>query len=133
MVLRRTLVLTSRQDQLALKIVLPERLSCIAVDPRGIYCAGGTAQGRVYLWEASRPTSFPERNTLDIRPPPAVDSVRDHVRSMGRTLPTGTVLRFTQDGGALLSGSEDSGVNVWAVSKCVCILLRMKHYLFVLV
>lgn len=40
------------QDQLALKIVLPEKLSCIAVDPHGDYCAGGTSQGRIYLWEA---------------------------------------------------------------------------------
>lgn len=41
------------QDQIALKIVLPEKLSCIAVDPRGDFCAGGTGQGRIYLWEAS--------------------------------------------------------------------------------
>lgn len=41
------------QDQLAMKIVLPEKLMCVAVDPHGMYCAGGTAQGRVYLWEAS--------------------------------------------------------------------------------
>lgn len=43
-----------RQDQLALKIVLPEKLTCIAVDLRGDYCVGGTAQGRIYLWEASK-------------------------------------------------------------------------------
>jgi pre-rRNA-processing protein IPI3 len=36
-----------------MKIVLPEKLSCIAVDSRGEFCAGGTAQGRIYLWEAS--------------------------------------------------------------------------------
>lgn len=28
------------------------------------------------------------------------------------------VLRFTQDGAALLSGSEDSGVSVWSVVRC---------------
>ena len=44
-----------------------------------------------------------------------------------------TVLRFTQDGGALLSGSEDSGVNVWAVSKYVCILFSIEHYVLILV
>jgi hypothetical protein len=33
------------------KIVLPEKLSCIAVDHRGDFCAGGTANGRLYLWE----------------------------------------------------------------------------------
>jgi hypothetical protein len=39
------------QDQIALKIVLPEKLTCLAVDKRGEFCAGGTAQGRIYLWE----------------------------------------------------------------------------------
>lgn len=29
------------------------------------------------------------------------------------------VLRFTQDGEALVSGSEDSGVSVWSVVRCV--------------
>lgn len=32
-------------------MVLSEKLSCIAVDPQGAYCAGGTSQGRIYLWE----------------------------------------------------------------------------------
>jgi pre-rRNA-processing protein IPI3 len=41
------------QNQVMLKIVLPEKLSCIAVDRRGDFCVGGTAQGRIYLWEAS--------------------------------------------------------------------------------
>jgi hypothetical protein len=39
------------KDQVSLKIILPERLSCIAVDRRGQFCAAGTAQGRIYLWE----------------------------------------------------------------------------------
>ncbi len=30
-----------------------------------------------------------------------------------------TVLRFTHDGAALLSGSEDSGVSVWSVSRSI--------------
>ena len=39
------------QDQMSLKIVLPEKLTCIALDHRGDFCAGGTAAGRIYLWE----------------------------------------------------------------------------------
>ena len=74
------------QDQLALKIVLPEKLSAIAVDPRGKYCAGATAQGRIFLWEARTfvkecspyvLTSF--RNI--------VDRFRDNVQLVGCTLP----------------------------------------------
>lgn len=41
------------QDQISLKMVLPEKLTCIAMDPRGTHCAGGTAQGRIYFWEVS--------------------------------------------------------------------------------
>lgn len=47
------------KDQLAQKVILPEKLSCIALDHRGLYCAGGTAQGRVYLWEARMSRRMP--------------------------------------------------------------------------
>lgn len=51
------------QDQIALKIVLPEKLCCITVDRRGYFCAGGTAQGRIYLWEARHAlSSFLDHN-----------------------------------------------------------------------
>ena len=45
------------KDQVSFKVVLPERLSCIAVDRRGQFCAAGTAQGRIYLWEV-RPRPY---------------------------------------------------------------------------
>ncbi|KAI4529027.1 WD40 repeat-like protein [Schizophyllum commune Loenen D] len=87
-----------QKDQLAMKIVLPEKLTCIALDPRGHYCAGGTAQGRIYLWEVSSGILY---NAWD-----------GHYRQV-------TVLRFTRDGAALISGSDDSGVSVWSVSRLV--------------
>ena len=34
-----------------------------------------------------------------------------------------TVLRFTQDGEALLSGSDDSGITVWSVFRFVFSLI----------
>ncbi|KAJ7281918.1 WD40 repeat-like protein [Mycena rebaudengoi] len=85
-----------QKDQVSLKIVLPEKLSCIAIDPSGDFCAGGTSQGRIYLWEVSSGILF---NSWDA-----------HYRQV-------TVLKFTHDGVALLSGSEDSGVSVWSVSR----------------
>ena len=51
--IHRCLVLHCIKDQVSLKVVLPERLSCLAVDRRGQFCAGGTPQGRIYLWEVS--------------------------------------------------------------------------------
>ncbi|KAI0821545.1 WD40-repeat-containing domain protein [Irpex lacteus] len=87
-----------QKDQLALKIILPEKVSCIATDPRGTYCAAGTSQGRIYLWEAPSGIMY---NAWDA-----------HYRKIN-------VLRFTQDGAALVSGSEDSGVSVWSVVRLV--------------
>ncbi|OCH85507.1 WD40 repeat-like protein [Obba rivulosa] len=85
-----------QKDQLALKIVLPEKLSAIAVDPRGNYCAGGTSQGRIYIWEIPSGIMY---NAWDA-----------HYRQI-------SVLRFSHDGAALIAGSEDSGVSVWSVSR----------------
>ncbi|KAK0238850.1 WD40 repeat-like protein [Armillaria nabsnona] len=85
-----------QKDQISLKMVLPEKLSCIAVDHRGEFAAGGTSNGRIYLWEVSSGVLF---NSWDA-----------HYREV-------TVLRFTQDGAALISGSQDSGVSVWSVSR----------------
>ncbi|KAG7443607.1 WD40 repeat-like protein [Guyanagaster necrorhizus] len=87
-----------QKDQISLKMVLPEKLSCVAVDRRGEYAAGGTSNGRIYLWEVSSGVLF---NSWDA-----------HYRDI-------TVLRFTQDGVALISGSQDSGVSVWSVSRLV--------------
>jgi len=36
-----------------LKMVLPEKLSALALDPNARYCAGGTHTGRIFLWEVS--------------------------------------------------------------------------------
>ncbi|EJD07635.1 pre-rRNA-processing protein IPI3 [Fomitiporia mediterranea MF3/22] len=95
-----------QKDQIALKMVLPEKLSCIAIDKAGDYCAGGTAQGRIYLWEASQ---FPVRIASGI----LVNVWDAHYRKV-------TVLRFTRDCAALISGSEDSGISVWSISSLLC-------------
>ncbi|KAF8518999.1 WD40 repeat-like protein [Hysterangium stoloniferum] len=87
-------VFSFQKDQLMSKIVLPEKLTCIAIDPSGIYCAGGTANGRLYLWEARILFS----------------SFEPHYRRV-------SVLRFTQDGAALVSASDDSNVSVWSMSR----------------
>ncbi|KAF9005985.1 WD40-repeat-containing domain protein [Cyathus striatus] len=91
-------VYTFQKDQIHLKIVLPEKLTCTAVDDNGDYCAGGTAQGRIYLWEIASGILY---NVWDA-----------HYRQVN-------VLRFTRDGAALVSGSDDSGVSVWSVARLV--------------
>ncbi|KDQ61569.1 hypothetical protein JAAARDRAFT_31026 [Jaapia argillacea MUCL 33604] len=85
-----------QKDQLALKIVLPEKLTCIALDPSGDFCAGGSAQGRIYLWEIASGILY--------------NAWHAHYRQVN-------VLRFTQDGAALVSGSEDSAVSIWEMAR----------------
>ncbi|EAU90595.2 pre-rRNA-processing protein IPI3 [Coprinopsis cinerea okayama7 len=87
-----------QKDQLALKIILPEKPSCLTLDKTGNFCAAGTAQGRIYLWETASGILF---NCWDA-----------HYRQVN-------VLRFTVDGAALLSGGDDSAVSVWSVSRLV--------------
>ncbi|KAJ8094611.1 Pre-rRNA-processing protein ipi3 [Marasmius tenuissimus] len=87
-----------QKDQISLKIVLPEKLSCIALDPKGDFCAAGTSQGRIYLWEVSSGILY---NSWDA-----------HYRQVN-------VLRFTRDGNALISGSDDSSISVWSVSRLI--------------
>ncbi|KAH9169914.1 WD40 repeat-like protein [Lactarius sanguifluus] len=89
-------IYTFQKDQISQKFVLPERLSCVTVDRRGQFCAAGTPQGRIYLWEIASGIMY--------------NSWEAHYRQV-------TVLRFTPDGEALLSGSEDSGISVWSVFR----------------
>ncbi|KAI8985548.1 WD40 repeat-like protein [Trametes punicea] len=89
-------VYSFQKDQLFLKIVLPEKLTAVAVDPNGRYCAGATAQGRIFLWEIASGIMY---NSWDA-----------HYRQIN-------VLRFTRDAAALLAGSEDSGVSVWSIPR----------------
>ncbi|KAI6001068.1 WD40-repeat-containing domain protein [Pisolithus orientalis] len=87
-----------QRDQIALKIILPEKLSCLALDQSANYCAGGTSHGRIYLWEVASGILY---NAWDA-----------HYRQVN-------VLKFTADGIMLISGSEDSGVSVWSIPKLV--------------
>ncbi|KAG8987017.1 Pre-rRNA-processing protein ipi3 [Tulasnella sp. JGI-2019a] len=93
-----------QKEQLHMRIVLPEKLSCMASDIFGRYFAGGTSTGRIYLWEIASGILF--------------NSFEAHYRQTN-------VLRFTTDGAALISGSEDSGVSVWAMSH---LLDNDKHH-----
>ncbi|KAG9312910.1 WD40-repeat-containing domain protein [Chiua virens] len=95
-----------QKDQIALKVVLPEKLTCLALDQKARYCAGGTAHGRIYLWEVASGILY---NSWDA-----------HYRQVN-------VIKFTYDGTILISASEDSGVSVWSVSKLVDDDLQNDH------
>ncbi|KAH7106050.1 WD40 repeat-like protein [Auriculariales sp. MPI-PUGE-AT-0066] len=85
-----------QKEQMLYKMVLPEKLSALAVDPAGTYCAGGTHTGRLFLWEIASGLLL---NAFDA-----------HYRQV-------TALCFSPDAAILCSGSEDSGISVWSMSR----------------
>ncbi|CAG8455492.1 7424_t:CDS:2 [Cetraspora pellucida] len=80
-----------QKDQPYLKIICPEKLTSVAISNQGAYCACGTDNGKIYIWELS--TGILCR---------VYDA---HYKKI-------SVLKFTNDDTALISGSEDAGVNV---------------------
>ncbi|KDE04211.1 hypothetical protein MVLG_05370 [Microbotryum lychnidis-dioicae p1A1 Lamole] len=82
--------------QVVQRLIPPMRLTTIAVAHSGLYLAGGTLDGRIFLWETSSGSLL---LTIDA-----------HYRAI-------SVLEFSSDNAALVSGSEDSGVSVWAMGR----------------
>ncbi|KAG0323249.1 Pre-rRNA-processing protein ipi3 [Dissophora globulifera] len=85
-----------QKDQVFLKFPLPDKIVCLATSNRGKYCAGGTENGRIHIWEIA--TGILHR-TFDA-----------HYKKI-------TVLRFSSDDTVMFSGSEDAVVHVWMVNS----------------
>jgi pre-rRNA-processing protein IPI3 len=73
-------------------------MSTLSLSHSGLYLAGGTADGRIFFWEISSGTLL---LTIDA-----------HYRSI-------SVLEFSHDDAALITGAEDAGVSVWNVGRYV--------------
>ncbi|GAA5907699.1 hypothetical protein JCM6882_008951 [Rhodosporidiobolus microsporus] len=78
------------------RLIPPVRLSTMATSKDGAYMAGGTPDGRLFLWEISS-------GSLLI-------TVDAHYRAV-------SALAFSDDGAALVSGSEDATVSVWSIGR----------------
>lgn len=88
-------VFSWQRDHPLQRIILPSKLSCIACSPNGELVAGGSYDGRIFLWQIA---------TGDL-----VASFDAHYRSV-------TVLKWTSDGAALVTGSEDARILVWSLA-----------------
>ncbi|GAC73539.1 WD40 repeat protein [Moesziomyces antarcticus T-34] len=88
-------VFSWQRDHPLQRIILPQKLACIAASPNGELVAGGSFDGRIFLWQIA---------TGDL-----LASFDAHYRSV-------TVLKWTQDGAALVTGSEDSRILVWSLA-----------------
>ncbi|KAG9057857.1 Pre-rRNA-processing protein ipi3 [Serendipita sp. 407] len=91
-------VYSFQKNQPLHNFVLPEKVSCLDVDPNGIWCAAGTASGRVYFWEVGSGALF--------------KSFAAHYRAV-------TALRFHSNGETFITGSEDSSISIWSISRIV--------------
>ncbi|KAJ9100980.1 hypothetical protein QFC19_005376 [Naganishia cerealis] len=87
-----------QKDQLQTRIHLPEKLSCFITSPNGVWAAGGSPTGHVYLWE--------------IASGHLLASFDAHYRSI-------TAISFTPCSTLLLMASEDSSTSTWSVSRLV--------------
>lgn len=84
-----------QRDHPLQRIILPSKLSCIACSPNGELIAGGSFEGRIFLWQVA---------TGDL-----VASFDAHYRPV-------SVLKWTSDGAALVSGGEDARIMVWSLT-----------------
>ncbi|GAA5973581.1 hypothetical protein JCM11641_007133 [Rhodosporidiobolus odoratus] len=78
------------------RLIPPVRMSTMTVSKDGAYMAGGTPDGRIFLWEVASGS--------------LLVTVDAHYRSV-------SVLEFSDDAAALVSGSEDATVSVWSVGR----------------
>ncbi|KAM0746876.1 WD40 repeat-like protein [Meredithblackwellia eburnea MCA 4105] len=89
-------VWTFQKEQISQKLIPPVRLTTLSVSPAGRYVAGGTLDGRVFLWELASGT--------------LIVTIDAHYRPI-------SVLTFSQDDAALISAGEDAGVSVWSMGS----------------
>lgn len=66
------------QDQLQTRIHLPEKLSCFNTSPDGVWAAGGSPTGHIYLWEVSLIPLYLSKGGTDAA------SLRSHLETCSR-------------------------------------------------
>ncbi|KJE97530.1 hypothetical protein CAOG_07371 [Capsaspora owczarzaki ATCC 30864] len=84
-----------QKDQVHVKSTLAEKVPVIATSPDGLYIVGGSAQGRLFVWEIATGS--------------LLKMTEAHYKPI-------TVIRFTDDGSHVVVGAEDALVTVWRFS-----------------
>eukprot|EP00039_Didymoeca_costata_P033523 m.42772 g.42772 ORF g.42772 m.42772 type:complete len:472 (-) comp9910_c0_seq1:201-1616(-) len=86
-----------RTEGLYRKITLGQAASALACSPDGVFCAAGSNNGRLNVWEISSGHLFCQ-----------VESA--HYRGIN-------VIKFSDDGSYLVTGGDDAVVHVWATNE----------------
>ncbi|CAK9786838.1 WD40 repeat-like protein [Cutaneotrichosporon oleaginosum] len=87
-----------QKDQQHLKCHLPERLSCLSISPNGVWVAGGSPNGQVYLWEIASGL--------------LLASWSAHYRAV-------TSVHYSSDSAYLVTASADGSVHIFLVSQLI--------------
>ena len=88
------------KEHVAQKMILPEKINVFKVSRGGVWCAGGTSTGRVYIWEVA---SGDMLAAMDV-----------HYQEI-------TSLEFSMDEGLLITGSEDARIGVIALADSLAV------------
>ncbi|KAI9090455.1 quinon protein alcohol dehydrogenase-like superfamily [Phlyctochytrium arcticum] len=83
------------KGQITQKLVVNEKLTALVTSNNGLYCVGGGASGRLYVWE--------------LRTGRLLRAFDGHYKAV-------RVIRFSSDDRAFASGGEDAAVNIWLMS-----------------
>ncbi|CAN6612514.1 pre-rRNA-processing protein Ipi3p [Trichomonascus vanleenenianus] len=80
------------------KIILPEKMSCLAVSPNQTYLAAGAQSGRLLIWELQSGNLLFEQDV--------------HYQGI-------SCLQFSEDESVLVTGGQDARVMAWSVLELV--------------
>ncbi|WFD45209.1 Pre-rRNA-processing protein ipi3 [Malassezia psittaci] len=91
-------VFSYQKDQPIARIVLPQKMVCIALAPIGNFLAAGSEDGRLYLW--------------DLGTGALLSCFEAHYRAIRS-------VEFSPDSAAIASGSDDGRVCVWSLAGLI--------------
>ncbi|WFD32921.1 Pre-rRNA-processing protein ipi3 [Malassezia sp. CBS 17886] len=83
-----------KKDQPMARLVLPQKMSCVALSPEGTFLACGSPDGRLFVW--------------DMRSGALLASLEAHYRAV-------SAVRWTSDSAAVVTGSADARICVWSL------------------
>ncbi|KAK0552615.1 Pre-rRNA-processing protein ipi3 [Tilletia horrida] len=98
-----------RSDVLLQRIIVPTRLTTVALSPDGDLCAAGSTEGSLFLWQVSTGQLLALFDA--------------HYRAV-------TVLKWCPDGQALVSAGADSRILVWSLAGLLAPEAQHQHQQF---
>lgn len=111
------------------RLLLPVKVSCLALSKLGTYLVCGTHDGRLFLWEVSRKalaySVFEGPRKVTLVPFFALQTATGYLlASFDGHYRAVTCLAWTDDDAAFISGGDDSVCHVWSLPMCVVLFFH---------